>query len=783
MSLIRILVSSMITANLSAKTIVKWKIIMSKIVKNRRYGKILLFWILVAGFSSFAPAQTVDPSLLDIDRIFNSEDFNAQSVGGFRWLKSGDAYTKIEPSASVQGGTDLVSYDFEKNTRNVLISAKNLIPMGETVPLTINAYEWSADNRQMLIYTNSKKVWRLNTRGDYWVLDLAGKLKKLGGDAKPSTLMFAKFSPDGKRVGYVRENNLYVENLADGKIIQLTKDGSKTLINGTSDWVNEEELFLRDCWRWSPDSQSIAFWQFDASNIKEFILINDTDELYPTLTYIPYPKAGTTNAAVRVGVINADGGETIWMKTPGDLRQHYIAMMDWANNSDELILQHLNRLQNTNQVMFADAKTGNVRTVLTEKDEAWVDVDMPKMTWLNDGKSFLWTSERDGWRHVYQVSRDGKDVKLITVGNFDVESIQSVDEQNGWLYYIASPENATQRYLFRTRIDGNGKIEKITPETQKGSNFYNISPNSRWAMHVHSAFGKVPSFEFVDVANKKVLRTIVDNAELQAKVDRLKKGAQEFFKIDIGENVMLDGWMMKPPDFDPNKKYPILFYVYGEPAGQTVLDAWGNTNYLWFTMLSQQGYIVASVDNRGTPAPRGRAWRKSVYRKIGVISSQDQANAVKAMTAKMPFIDASRVGIWGWSGGGSSTLNAMFRYPDIYKMGMSVAPVPNMRFYDTIYQERYMGLPDANAEDYTNGSPITFAKSLKGDLLIVHGTGDDNVHYQGTETLINELIKENKQFTMFAYPNRTHGIFEGENTTRHLYSLLTRYLNEHLPVK
>ena len=276
---------------------------------------------------------------------------------------------------------------------------------------------------------------------------------------------------------------------------------------------------------------------------------------------------------------------------------------------------------------------------------------------------------------------------------------------------------------------------------------------------------------------------MVENAETQTKIDNLKKGAQEFFKIDIGEGVTLDGWMIKPPNFDANKKYPILFHVYGEPAGQTVLDSWGGTNYLWHLMLAQQGYIVASVDNRGTPAPRGREFRKIAYRKIGVISSQDQANAVKAMIAKTPFIDGSRVGIWGWSGGGSSTLNAMFRYPEIYKMGMSVAPVPNMLFYDTIYQERYMGLPDANAEDYTQGSPVTFAKNLKGDLLIIHGTGDDNVHYQGTEVLINELIKENKQFTMMAYPNRTHGISEGENTTRHLYTLLTKYLNEHLPVK
>lgn len=752
-------------------------------MQNKIKRRIISVCLSVFILSFPALAQTNDSSLLTIDRIFNSDEFAAKSVGGFTWLKSGNAYAKIEPSESVKGGTDLVSYDAASGKRTILLSAGKLIPKGESAPISIDDYGWSADNQKMLIYTNSQRVWRYNTRGDYWVLDLgSGKLQKLGGDAKPSTLMFAKFSPDGKRVGYVRENNIYVENLADGKIIKLTPDGAKNIINGTSDWVNEEELDLRDCWRWSPDGKSVAFWQFNTEGTKDFILINDTEELYPKLTYIPYPKAGTTNAAVRIGVVSADGGQVNWIKTPGDLRQNYIAMMDWTDNSNEIILQHLNRLQNTDQLMIADAKTGDVKTILTEKDDAWVDVLMPEMTWLDGGKSFLWLSERDGWRHVYKVSRDGKDIKLLSVGDFDVLNIQSVDEANGWVYYIASPDNAAQRYLFRTKLDGSGKIEKITPETQKGWNTYDVSPNSRWAFHTYSAFSTASKYELVDVANKSLVKTFADNAELQARLDKLKKGPQEFFKIDIGEGVTLDGWMMKPPDFDPNKKYPILFYVYGEPVGQTVMDSFSRRNYLWFTMLAQQGYIVASVDNRGTPAPRGRQWRKSIYRKIGVISSQDQANAVKAMTAKMPFIDAARVGVWGWSGGGSSTLNSMFRYPDIYKMGMSVAPVPNMRFYDTIYQERYMGLPEQNGEDYTNGSPITFAKNLKGDLLIVHGTGDDNVHYQGTETLINELVKQNKQFTMMAYPNRTHGIFEGENTTRHLFTLLTKYLNEHLPV-
>jgi dipeptidyl-peptidase-4 len=433
--------------------------------------------------------------------------------------------------------------------------------------------------------------------------------------------------------------------------------------------------------------------------------------------------------------------------------------------------------------MLANASTGEVRPILTEKDEAWVDVDLPTMQWIDGGKRFLWLSDRTGWKHIYSVSRDGNDVKPLTSGNYDALTVSGVDEVAGWVYYIASPENATQRYLYRARLDGSGRSERVTPASQSGWNAYNISPTGRWALHTWSAFGRVPKYDLVDLTGTSQSRTLVENTEAQAVVDKLRKGQQEFVKVDIGGGTVLDGWIMRPPDFDPNKKYPVVYYVYGEPAGQTVMDNWGGTNYLWHLMLTQQGYIVASIDNRGTPAPRGRAWRKMVYRKIGVISSADQAAAVKAMLAKMPYLDASRVGIWGWSGGGSSTLQAMFRYPDVYKTGMSVAPVPDQTLYDTIYQERYMGLSKDNPQDFQAASPVNFAQGLKGNLLIVHGSGDDNVHFQGTERLINRLIALNKQFQMMEYPNRTHGIFEGENTSRHLYTLLTSYLYEHLPTE
>lgn len=746
---------------------------------------IILFLFLVssANYSLYAQTtqQSIDPKLT-VERIFASREFQPERFGGFEWLKDGDSYAKFEPSGKVKDADDLVRYQIDSGARSVLLSAESLIPKGKTEPLELDGYDWSADGKRVLIYTNSQKVWRYNTRGDYWVLDQStGKLSKLGGDAKPATLMFAKFSPDGTRVGYVRENDLYVEDVATGKITRLTNNGSHTMINGTSDWVNEEEFDLRDCWRWSLDGKAIAFWQFDASGIEDFLLLNNTTGLYPTLTKIPYPKTGTQNAAVRVGVIAATGGNIRWLETPGDPRNNYIVSVDWAN-ANEIYLQHFNRLQNTLQVLVADAKTGKARSILTEKDDAWVDLTLPEMRWLDGGKRFLWVSERDGWRRPYSVSADGQDIRPLTKGNFDAMSIQAVDENGGWVYYIASPDNATQRYLYRSRLDGSGTDERVTPAKFQGWNSYNFSPNARWAVQTSSTFGKYSKIDLLDLKTGSATRSIVDNASAQAKLDKLPKGPQEFFRIDIGDGVSLDGWMMRPPNFDPAKKYPVLFYAYTEPAGTTVNDQWSGSQYFWYLMLTQQGYIVASVDNRGTPSPRGRAFRKSIYRRIGVLSSQDQAAAVKAMLAKMSYLDASRVGIWGWSGGGVATLNAMFRYPDIYKMGMAVAPAPDNRYYDTIYTERYMGLPKDNAEDYKNSSATTFAANLKGDLLIVHGTGDDNVHYQQTEILIDALISANKPFTIMPYPNRTHSISEGKGTTLHLYSLLTRYLNEHLPV-
>jgi dipeptidyl-peptidase-4 len=478
--------------------------------------------------------------------------------------------------------------------------------------------------------------------------------------------------------------------------------------------------------------------------------------------------------------VPAAGGATRWLDVPGDPRNHYLARMDWAAGSDELVMQQLNRLQNENRVLLGDVRTGAVRTLLVERDGAWVDLQENALHWIDTGKAFTWVSERDGWRHVYRVARDGGSVRRVTTGEFDVIRVEKVDETGGWVYFLASPDNPTQRYLFRARLDGEGAPERLTPASQAGLHDYDLSPDARWSLQTWSTFRTPPRTTLVALPKHEPVRILAENAALRKRVAALQIGESEFFRVDNGDGIPLDGWLLKPPDFDAGRRYPVLFHVYGEPWSQTVLDRWGGSTQLWHLYLAQQGYLVVSVDNRGTPAPRGRAWRKCVYRKLGVLPSADQAAAARVV-ARWPFVDPARMGIWGWSGGGSMSLNAIFRYPDLYRTAMAVAPVSDMRYYDTIYQERYMGLPQDNAEDYKQGSPITFAKQLKGNLLMVHGTGDDNVHYQATEALADVLIAANKSFTLMPYPNRSHAIVEGEGTRRHLFELLTRYLKEHLP--
>lgn len=738
----------------------------------------LLFLLLSVSIPKIDFAQeTVDSSRLSIDKIFQSGEFYGDYFRQPRWIDEGKAYTITEPSEAITGARDIVSYETKSGARSVLISAAQLIPEGETKPLEISNYEWSSNKEMLLLFTNTQRVWRYNTKGDYWILDVkTNKLKKLGQGLPASSLMFAKFSPDDSRIAYVSMHNLYVEDLSKGQILQLTFDGTEALINGTFDWAYEEEFFCRDGFRWSPDGKMIAYWQIDASEIKDFLMINNTDSLYSFTIPVEYPKVGENPSGSRIGVVPAAGGETTWMKIEGDPKQHYLVRMLWAENSDGFLVQQLNRKQNTNRIWYCKPESGLCMNVFTDRDEAWLDL-VEDWMWV-DETHFTWLSEKDGWRHLYLVSKSGDEERLVTSGNYDVVSIAEIDPKSNYTYFIASPDNPTQRYLFRVKMDGKSKAERITPQDQSGTHEYNVSPGGKYAFHTWSDINTPPVTELVSLPKHKTIRTLVDNEKLKKAMAGLDLLPIEFFQLTTEDDITMDGFMIKPPDFDPAKKYPVLFYVYGEPWGQTATDEWGAAS-LWHKMMAQEGYLVISIDNRGTPAPKGRAWRKSIYRKIGVVNSRDQAMGAKEIM-KWNFVDPDRTAVWGWSGGGSMTLNLMFRYPEIYETGMAVAPVSNQFFYDNIYQERYMGLKSENPLDFIEGSPVTYAKNLEGNLLIVHGTGDDNVHYQNTEFLINELIKQNKLFQVMPYPNRSHGIYEGENTTRHVFTLLRHYLMEHV---
>ena len=733
----------------------------------------LILFVVAIATSSTAFAQTE----LSLKDIFSSGKYSQKSFGPARWMKDNEGYSTLEQNNEF-GGKDIIRYEAKTGNRKVLVSAEKLIPKGLKQPLNIDNYEWSADDSKLLIFTNTRKVWRYNTRGDYWVLTIkTGKLQQVGKNVPATTSMFAKFSPDATRVGFVSKQNIFVENLETGKNLQLTFDGGDNIINGTFDWVYEEELDCRDGFRWSPDGKNIAYWQSDTKNIGTFYLINNLDSIYSKPIPLPYPKVGTKLSAVKVGVIPAAGGKTSWFEIPGDPTNNYLARMDFIPNSNEVMVQQLNRPQNTNKIWIGDVKTMSLKNIYTEKDPSFLDLH-DDTRWVEGEKSFTWTSEKDGWKHLYKLSRDGSQMKLITKGDFDVVQINCIDAKNGYVYYIASPDNFTQRYLYRSKLDGSGEAERVTPKAMVGQNSYQISNDAAWGIYTYQSATTPPKISLVHLPDHKNIRSLEDNSALKDNYDALKLNPKEFVKVDIGD-VKLDAWMIKPKNFDANKKYPILFYVYGEPAGSTVQDDWEG-GALWDQYMANQGYIVMSIDNRGTKTPRGKVWRNSIYGQIGILASQDQAKAAKKIFSTYSFIDTTRVGIWGWSGGGQMTLNCMFRYPEIYKTGLALAFVSDQRLYDATYQERYMGLITDNAKGYHDGSPINYAQNLQGKLMIIAGTADDNVHYQSFEMLSNKLIKENKMFYMMSYPMRSHSISERENTSLHLRETMARYWKEHL---
>lgn len=701
----------------------------------------------------------------------------AQPPRGIHWAADGNSYYE----ASTEGITKIEMPSFAATS---IVTAQQLTPDGAAQPLPVRNFFFSDDGKKLLIYTNSKKVWRYDTRGDYWILNTSNQsLKQVGKSLPPSSLMYAKFSPDGNKIAYVSNHNLYVEDLNSGTIKQLTTDGTDRLINGTFDWVYEEEFDCRDGFRWSPDSKTIAYWKVDATKIPNFLMINNTDSTYPFIKPVEYPVAGVDPSPCYVYTVNVATGNSVKMNIPGDPQQHYIPRMEWAPNSSRLIIQQFNRKQNEIKLMYCDAATGAASEIYTETGKAWIDNKnawaynnfKTGWEWVKKGSAFLWVSEKDGWRHIYLISNDGKKETLLTNGNYDIITLNGYDDKSGYVYFMASPDNATQQYLYRVTMDGKGKAERLSPANESGTHDYDLSPNGLYASHEFSNINTPPVENWVSLPQHKIIKQ-EDNTGYGRSLPHA-----EMFQVTTDDGVTMDGWMVKPTNFDSTKKYPVVFYVYTEPASQTVTDKYGAAfNFLYNGNMADDGYIYISLDGRGTPAPKGAQWRKAIYRNIGRINIRDQGMAARKIM-QWPFVDTSRVAIWGWSGGGSTTLNCMFQFPDVYKTGISIAAVDYQLTYDNIYQERYMGLPQENKEDFIAGSPVTYAKNLQGHLLIIHGTGDDNVHYKNAELMINELIKYNKIFQFMPYPNRTHSINEGEGTTKHLRNLYTTFLQQYCP--
>ena len=742
-------------------------------------GLHLIFTVLVS-------AQEVDSKELTIDRLFNSREFSQDYLGPVTWYEDGESYVKLEPSPDNNMVREVVAYKTLSQERTVLASVADLTPEGSDKPLAIASFQFTADQNRMMIFTNTKRVWRANTKGDYWVLDLKSKsLKQLGKSLPASSLMFAKFSPDNKSVAYVSEFNVYKEDFETGKITALTKDGTRDLINGTFDWVYEEELFCKDGFRWSPDGKKVALWQLDASEIRNFFMINNTDSVYSRIIPVQYPKVGEDPSSAKVGAVDMATQKITWMRIPGDPKQNYLPRMQWVG--DQLLVQQMNRKQNELKVYICDPSSGDCELSYSEKDDAWVDImnlDLTANWSMIDmqivGNSFLRVTEKDGWRHVYKVKMDGSEEKNLTDFEGDVARFYNLDEKGKNLYINASPENPTQRYLYQTAANGKGKLKRITPQEYSGVNTYNISPNSKYAIHSYSNANTPGTTYLISLPGHEIITTLVDNQRFKKSVAALDLPKVEFFKVTTSEGVEIDGRLIKPVGFEPNKKYPVIYFTYGGPAGVEADDSWKYRGMYHF-MLAQKGYVIIVMDGRGTPSLKGSDWRKAIFKQVGVLNTRDFALAVKE-TLKWDFTDPERTAYWGWSAGGKMALNLIFRYPDVIKTAISVAAVSNGLLYDNVYTERYMGLKSENLENYRQASALSQAKNLEGNLLIIHGTGDDNVHYQNAEMLMNELIKHNKQFRIMPYPNRSHGIYEGENTSRHLYTLMTDYFLEMNPV-
>jgi dipeptidyl-peptidase-4 len=748
-------------------------------MKNTRTLLTTLLLAPLVAASLARPAQAASPAaeanarlLAQVEpRIKAIYETNEFAVRSFRatWLPDGSGYLKLETPAGASAA-EVARYDAAGGKRTVVVPSEKLVLPGSPRPLKLLWFQRAPSGNRFLLHVDVTEGKR---RSGHWLYEPeSGALRPV--DDGPGLWFDANaFSPDGQRLLATRGADLVLLDIASGRTIPLTKDADPgTIENGHRA-------------SWSPDGQWIAYIQSDSSAVPKRAVLVPGDPTYRTFREQRYERIGGPISTFRIGVVGVEGGPTRWIGLADKPGTFYLNQASWAGNSDELLVEKLSRSRDAREFLLANHRTGVIAKAYAETDPAWVDANLSAnggLEWIRGSQAFVIISERDGWRRAYVVSREGSKMAPITAAGSDLIARGQVDDKNGWFYYDASPTNATQRYLYRARLDGTGTPERLTPPDQPGSHSYVLSPDSRWAFHTYSTFDKPPITDLVQLPEHRRERVLEDNAALAARVKPLIARPTEFLQLDIGGGVVMDAWMIKPRDFDPAKKYPVFVYVYGEPAGQTVQDDWrGGGHALFHRAVADLGYIVVSIDNRGTPAPKGAAWRRAVFGSLGPISTEDQAAGLKALARLCPFVDLSRVGIWGWSGGGSNTLNAMFRKPDLYHVGIAVVPKPQPQYYLAWYQEIYMRTPKDNPDGYRTSAPINYAEGLRGDLLIITGSGETNTHIEITEGLVDRLIALGKRFDYFVYPNRDHGLHEGKGSDVHVRMLIVRYLIEHLP--
>jgi dipeptidyl-peptidase-4 len=623
--------------------------------------------------------------------------------------------------------------------------------------------EWLPDSsgytvRERDSQTNTSTVWRYDVR--------SGERTRSEPINKPGRL----WSPDGQKRLEQVNRSIIVRDIKSGKQMELVKAPP------------DRDIVYRKI-NWSPTGKHVSFVEADRTIVRTRNVLVPNDPSYPGIAKHRFARVGEKIDALRVGIVDASGNQVHWLPIETPEEGFYLGQVDWAADSDELLVETLSRFRNRREFWLATVE-GRLNRIFREVNEAWAVGSHginSGAEWIQNGEAFLFISEKDGWRQAYICSKDGKQVTPLMNGEYDIIDRAFLDEASGWYYFYASPTNGTQKYLYRVPLDGSEKLERISPEDQPGTHGYDISPNAKWAIHTYSTINRPPIVELVELPSHKLVRVIDDNRDLRAKASRAIKNPTEFVQIDIGAGVVMDASITKPSDFDESKKYPIFVYVYGEPYAQTVLDRWGAVHTDFHRVVADTGYVVVSIDNRGTACPKGAKWRRSVFGSLGPLSTEDQAAALQKLAQMRPYLDLSRVGIWGWSGGGSNTLNAMFRKPDLYHVGIAVVPKPQPWLYNAWFQEIYMRTREVNAEGYEKSAPINFAEGLTGKLLIVTGSGETNTHIQIIEGLIDRLIELGKPFDYMVYPNRDHGLREGTGTVVHVRMLILRYLVEHLP--